>query len=60
MSTSWDVEVETFSIDSGWIAGAFVLGLFIGGLITFLIIPPCMKDWEKKKVRVLYNFVLRY
>ncbi|XP_060578849.1 trichohyalin-like isoform X2 [Ruditapes philippinarum] len=42
-------EVEEFTIDKGWIAGAFFLGLFIGGGLAACLIPTCLKDWEKKK-----------
>ncbi|XP_052772504.1 trichohyalin-like isoform X2 [Mya arenaria] len=55
MATSWTVEEESFSIDKGWIAGAFFLGLAVGGLLAFLIIPPCLRDWEKKKNADLFR-----
>ena len=44
------LEQESFEADPGWIAGAFFLGLFVGGGIAALIAPICFRDWEKKKV----------
>lgn len=60
MSISWTEQVEEFTIDKGWIAGAFFLGLFVGGGITALIIPPCLRDWEKKKVIHDFNLCFVY
>ena len=48
------LEKESFEADPGWIAGAFFLGLFVGGGIAALIAPICFRDWEKKKVRYHY------
>ena len=48
------LESETFDVDKGWIAGAFFLGLFIGGGITALLAPICMRDWQKKKVTIVF------
>ncbi|XP_053407631.1 myosin-7-like isoform X3 [Mercenaria mercenaria] len=50
LPVTWTVEVDEFTVDKGWIAGAFFLGLFIGGGLAALLIPTCLKDWEKKKL----------
>ncbi|KAH3705448.1 trichohyalin-like isoform X2 [Dreissena polymorpha] len=55
LQTSWVEKITDFTIDKGWVAGAFFLGLFIGGLITFFIVPPCIRDWEKKKNADLFK-----
>ena len=51
------LQSESFEADTGWIAGAFFLGLFVGGGITAVLAPICMRDWEKKKVNILLTFL---
>ena len=50
------LESESFEADTGWIVGAFFLGLLVGGGITAILAPICMRDWQKKKVCVLNNY----
>ena len=50
------LESESFEADTGWIVGAFFLGLLVGGGITAILAPICMRDWQKKKVCVLDNY----
>ena len=50
------LESESFQADTGWIVGAFFLGLLVGGGITAILAPICMRDWQKKKVCVFDNY----
>ena len=53
----WTEEVDEFAINKGWIAGAFFLGLFVGGGIAAILVPIFLRDYEKKKV-ILTLFML--
>ncbi|XP_071089454.1 trichohyalin-like [Haliotis cracherodii] len=44
-----EVEQTTFVSDSGWIAGAFFIGLFIGAIVAAALVRPCLREWQKKK-----------
>lgn len=43
------VEADEYTINKGWIAGAFFLGLLIGAGLTALCVRPFLASWEKKK-----------
>ncbi|KAJ8316889.1 hypothetical protein KUTeg_004793 [Tegillarca granosa] len=44
-----DLVQTEFDVDPAWIAGAFFLGLILGGGIIAVCAPFCIRDWEKKK-----------
>lgn len=48
-----DVDQKEFTINKGWIAGAFFLGLLLGIGIVLLLARPFLAAWEKKKVTIL-------
>ena len=47
---SLTLDTEDFSVDKGWIAGAFFLGIFVGAGLTALCVRPFLAAWAKKKV----------